>query len=445
MNDIESQIAKLEGKIAFLEEEINEKDSKDQQQNKTIQSLGYQLSQMKSEYDQLSEDYNSCMNLLNEQISSREKSVEDEQEKLKQLHEIIHDQQEKLKEKNNEIDNYKNELLKHQEVIIQENNSAELQKSLTDLEKKYKSLEKLYIQQLEINGTLREKFGTLEKEKEKEKENEKEKEKNNEIRIESEENKYDNQNLMENENLELSDQLALNDYDLTKSLEMYDEIINEPIYEPKNDAKMSYDELVNFIIEYKLIDYGQMDDYEIVKTALELLNYIKILLVSENILAQESTHIFESLQNYIGKNNKIAERAKNESRMLEGKRKLKEDIAFHCNYSEPSPRNMKGFDQSFIIENKIKDEKILSKKRKIIMHKEQITCLKGQLRSSETLLKLQEKLDIGLLKSLLKKLFKFLPKLHEKQEKEVELCMKIVGCNLDEYKAIRNINTKKLE
>ena len=77
------------------------------------------------------------------------------------------------------------------------------------------------------------------------------------------------------------------------------------------------------------------------------------------------------------------------------------------------------------------------------MHKQQIVCLKKQLRDAENALKANENFNLEVIKRLIRQIFQFLPKLDDKLEEEIEMTMKIIGFTSDDCKDLKNIRMKK--
>jgi hypothetical protein len=78
-----------------------------------------------------------------------------------------------------------------------------------------------------------------------------------------------------------------------------------------------------------------------------------------------------------------------------------------------------------------------------LLHKEQIVCLKKQLREAEGILHTFQKLDIPMLKTLLWDLFPLLPKEDEKVEKEIELCLNLLNFSSEQVSTLKSSRGKK--
>ena len=393
-----------EEKIENYAEKLKEANKKESELNEKIRVLLSQLEKIRLEYDQVSEDFNISTKLLNEQINIREKQMQEEDQKTKNL-----------------------------------------DKKISDLEKKYKSLEKLYVQSLQINSDMQEKIFSLTQEKTEIENKLKEFENKQNIEHFILENETDHelfhtkeqQKGVDNEIIEISDQLGTYDYELTKSLQLNESLLS-PSYEVKELFKENISDLSRIIIENKLIGYESFNEFELVKNSIQALNDIKQFMIQENIIPDNSFDVLKSLQTYVHKE-------KSDQKSVESKPKIQDYQEFYENYSEPSPRIEAKFftSNNYFSEIQQKDEKLLSKKKQINLHKQQIVCLKKQLRDAENALKANENFNLEVIKRLIRQIFQFLPKLDDKLEEEIEMTMKIIGFTSDDCKDLKNIRMKK--
>lgn len=479
--DKESIVAKYEGKIELLEDDFKESEKKCASQENKIRVLVSQIEEIKQEYENLTGDYNTCMELLNEQVDTRESYAKKENDFSSQINKLNQLHKEEMQEKEFEIENLKKELA-----------VDKIDKDFSEMEKKYKSLERLYVQQIDDNGELRSKIQELESAPQKhfpmvipnfeliseldiyfpneflqglsqqyrtrilnlfaeksrfEKALVATQSENEDLKLKNQENesniialykkvldlkeKLKQTHVSNNEILEFSDNLGTQDYDLTKSLELKDIQIEDNILVDYEESPLS--DLANLIAENKLINTEKLDEISQVKAVVETLNYIKLLLVSENIMTQDESTIFEKLEEFVEKSQKELEKARTKSKKIDFKKKK---LEYFVNNTEPSPQTTRY--QNHISDYKFIDEKLQAKKRQITMHKEQIQCLKKQLRGAECLLKASEVLDIGILKSEIKSLFERLPRLGDSVENSMEICMSILGFAPDEQQSIKN-------
>ena len=502
-------VAKYEGKISYLEEEIIELEKSYSTQSKKNKQLVQQIEQIKKEYDALSEDYDTCIGLLNEQMNMREGTIITEKDNTTKIKEILNIHNQEMQEKEDEIESLKNQLIKYQNIEKEEGPPNEEVKQQVDLEKRYKSLEKLYMQQIEINGTIRDRLASLENTRIKELTDELELYKNfhkdytsvhsnrdlsglsiifseeflerlaqNErtmlINLLSEKNQLEsevarktseietsNQKCMQseakimalnkkineftgkstqpqnsNEILEISDNLAPFDYDLTNSLEMHDSLVAEPLCEQEILQISPLSEFCAFLISNKLINPVIEGEESQLKDSLSSLYSIKSLLVEKKIMLIDSFDIVDQLKAFLEQQIKENERNPSKSRTIPPiNTSLTPD---YRNFTDPGSRTCRNSGQPYLVtEFSSIDEKLHSKRKQIIMHKEQIICLKTQLREAENKLRTYDKLDLELLRNLVKTLIEDLPRLDEKHEKVVDLCISILGFTPDECFVIK--------
>jgi hypothetical protein len=168
--------------------------------------------------------------------------------------------------------------------------------------------------------------------------------------------------------------------------------------------------------------------------AVEVLKKIKDFLVTEELMSRDCLNILQCVLDLTDIKSRLSGYA---SLRFSGKIHLTDASEYHQNYSEPSPRAYTLQNQgSKTTETTLKDEKLLERKKKIRLHRQQIDCLKKQLREAESYNKTG--LDINLIRFQVKKIIALLPKLDGKQEKEVEACLNLVGLNFEEYNKIKN-------
>ena len=482
--DLTSQetISKYEGKLAYTEEELVETEKKNNTLINKVGVLTNQLGKMRDEYNQLSEDFNSTMQLLKEQMNSRETAMEDEEDKLYKLNSLIKVLTDEVSNKDEEIQNLKEKILK-----TPKSNPEDPASFLENLEKKYKSLETLYMQQMLKNNTLQEhlqdaetKIKNLEikaAESETQLKNLKASKDNslvdcsqgsfsetdqstqkiswrfeatqlqnkvNEYKFElsrlgkaNEDYKFEiillhnkvaslqsqigNRRETVHDIYEFSEHLKSNDYELTGTIEANESLKNNPfVLETINEE--NYEELVKTVIINNLVSTENVSDYEILKRTVQSLVSVREILAKYFDIKREKPDLAKDLEMFIEK--KLNDLSY-ENKTVEHRQNNKEVIDYQ-NYTEPSPRSTS---RAFGPPNFNQDikSKLLSKKKIIILHKEQIMCLKKQLRETESTLKLQQSLNIPLLKSLVLNILDLVPKQDDKTEKEVELCMDLLG------------------
>ncbi|OMJ95372.1 hypothetical protein SteCoe_1290 [Stentor coeruleus] len=520
-------IAKYEGKIAFLEEELCENEKTNIAVKEKNRMLTLQLDQIRDEYNQLNEDFNSTLQLLKEQISTREKGMEDEEDKLNKMNEIIKGLTEEIKNKDTEIEILKGKNEKNNSLIELigkgPRNDPNTAKNIENMEKKYKSLEKLYMQQIQSNTTLQDKIQEIEtnhlhsletkiieqegkiknyenllKKTEQDKlSNAKEsptstspespdeykkeisnllfeKSQNEAIILELEHElkkvfqknqEYEFKILTLNNRitdlkdelankfqksannygiLEVSEQLVTNDYDLTKSLDLND----SDLVSGSGKNREQYKNLAQVVKEMQVFVTEGCHDFEVMRKCVEMVNGVKECLEKHGVIIGEKSDMLGEIEKLIEK--RTAERKHEEcTKKIEANSECNkgshEEIDYPVNYSEPSPRgNYRNMSHTVVLsELKLKDSKIQSKKKQILLHKEQINCLKKQIREVESQITIYQNLDLNLLKTLVKQIFEVLPKLDEKLEKEVELCMSVLGFSGEDYALLKNIRIRK--
>ncbi|OMJ85064.1 hypothetical protein SteCoe_13719 [Stentor coeruleus] len=528
-------IAKYEGKIAFLEEELCENEKTTIAVKEKNRILTLQLDQIRDEYNQLNEDFNSTLQLLKEQIATREKGMEDEEDKLYKMNEIIKELTEEIKNKDNEIEIFKSKIEKSDSLIEIINkdprNDPNSAKNIENMGKKYKSLEKLYMQQIQSNAVLQDKIQEIEtnyirnletkiieqegkiknyenllkKAEQIKLSNIQESPKNifrdnipdspdeyrkeisnllfeksqNEaiiIELEHELKKVFQKNqeyefkiltlnnritdlkdeltnkFQKNENnygiLEASEQLGANDYDLTKSLDLNDSDLVTPVTGGHGKNREQYKNLAQVVKEMQVFVTDGCHDFEVMRKCVEMVNGIKECLEKHGVAIEEKSDMLGEIEKLIEK--RAAEKKNDEcTKIIEANSEINkgshEELDYHINYSEPSPRgSYRNMSHTVILsELKLKDSKIQSKKKQIILHKEQINCLKKQIREVESQIAIYQSLDLNLLKTLIKHIFEVLPKLDEKIEKEVELCMSVLGFSGEDYALLKNLRLRK--
>lgn len=504
-------ISKYEGKIAFIEEELVDNERKNYALKDKVRVLTSQLGQMRDEYNQLSEDFNSTMQLLKEQMSSREKAMDDEEDKIYKLNSLIKSLTEELSAKEEELQSIKD----HSEKFSKAKSESpeDPQQSLEKLEKKYKSLEVLYMQQVQKNNSLQEDLESRSKDletktKDLETKNKdlQEKLKDYESQLQSYKQSKDNSladcsqgSLSEtdqssqkvswrfeatqlqsklneykfeisrleksnedykfeiillhnkvaglqaqlnkkpeiNEIVEVSDLLKSKDYELTGTLEPNESLkMDQFVLETINEE--NYQELVKTVIVNNLVCTENLSDYEIIKKTIESLVAVRETLLKHFEIKREKPDLAKDLERFIKK--RVTDLSA-ENKTVFHKPSKREEIDFN-NYTEPSPRATARTINSPNFNPDLKS-KLLSKKKIILLHKEQIICLKKQLREAESALKVYQNLDISLLKTLMKNLFEYLPKEDEKTEKEVEICMELLGFTHEDYLVLKQNRTKK--
>lgn len=501
-------ISKYEGKIAYIEEELVDNERKNYALKDKVRVLTSQLGQMRDEYNQLSEDFNSTMQLLKEQMSSREKAMDDEEDKIYKLNSLIKSLTEELSAKEEELQTLKD----HSEKSFKPTPESPEQ-SLEKLEKKYKSLEVLYMQQVQKNNSIQEDFESRSKSLESqakslESQNQalQEKLKDYESQLKSHKQSKDSSladcsqgSLSEtdqssqkvswrfeatqlqsklneykfelsrleksnedykfeiillhnkvaglqaqlnkkpeiNEIVEVSEQLKSKDYELTGTLEANESLkLNEFVLETINEE--NYQELVKTVIVNNLVCTESLSDYEIIRKTIESLVSIREILLKHFEIKREKPDLPKDLERFIKK--RMTDLSA-ENKTVFHKPSKREEIDYN-NYTEPSPRaTARAFNSPNL--NPDLKSKLLSKKKIILLHKEQIVCLKKQLREAESALKVYQNLDVSLLKTLMKNLFEYLPKEDEKTEKEVEICMELLGFSHEEYLEFKRSRVKK--
>lgn len=491
-------ISKNEGKLAYIEEELAETEKKNSALNNKVRVLTNQLGQMRDEYNQLSEDFNSTIQLLKEQMASRETAMDDEEDKLYKLNSLIKVLTDEVSNKDEEIQNLREKLLK-----TAKSNPDDPVSSLENLEKKYKSLETLYMQQMLKNNTLQETCQDLETklkdmelkvaESESQLKNSKVSKDNslvdcsqgsfsetdqstqkiswrfeatqlqnkvNEYKFElsrlekaNEDYKFEiillhnkvaglqaqisNRRETAHDIYEFSEQLKSNDYELTGTIEANESLKNSPfVLETINED--NYEELAKTVIINNLVSTENVSDYEILKRTIQSLVSVREVLGKHFDIKREKPDLPKDLEKFIEK--KLNDLSY-ENKTVEH-RPSKKELSDYQNHTEPSPRSTSralgppNFGQDI-------KSKLLSKKKIIVLHKEQILCLKKQLREAESTLKLQQSLDIPLLKSVVLNILDFLPKQDDKTEKEVEVCMDLLGFSQQDYLKSKENRSKK--
>jgi hypothetical protein len=499
--DLEKQeiISKYEGKIAYIEEEQVESERKSFLLKDKVRILSAQLTQMRDEYNQLNEDFNSTMQLLKEQMNSREKAMDEEEDKIYKLNHLIQVLKEEIEGKDEEILNLKEKIEKNFRKITENNENPEV--LLENLEKKYKSLEILYMQQMMKNNSLQENIqeigiregGLVEKVRDLEGklkdacsarvtkdtssadlsqgsvgENEllsgkvswrfeatqlqsKVNELKQEIsRLNKQNEDYKFEIIMLHNKisslqaskkpeaiLEVSEQLKSNDYDLTGTLE--GETFKKPLNDLQTITEENYSELVKTVIIKNLVPTENSSDYEILEKTVDSLARVREVLQKHSELKREQPDLAKDLSSFI--ESKLEEKSY-ENRTVESRPLRIDDFEFQ-NYTEPSPRLTPRSPSSQTSHVSALEAKIKSKKKILLLHKEQIVCLKKQLREAEGILHTFQKLDIPMLKTLLWDLFPLLPKEDEKVEKEIELCLNLLNFSSEQVSTLKSSRGKK--
>lgn len=502
--DLQKQelVSKYEGKISYIEEELNENERKNFLLKDKVRVLTNQLTQMRDEYNQVNEDFNSTMQLLKEQMNSREKAMEDEEDKHYKLNHLIQVLKEELEAKDEELNGLKESIEKYKKKPENTEDPAIL---LEKIEKKYKSLEILYMQQVQNNNSLTD---NLESHKDKVKSLE-DKVKDLESQLKSQKpskdssladvsqgsmsetdqssskvswrfeatqltskvnelkqeisrlnklnedykfeiimlhNKVANLQIVKKPEaiLEISEQLKSNDYDLTGTLEANE--LFKPEFLIPDKLEENYAELAKVVIVKNLVPTEKCSDYSILKETVETLAKVREVLSKFYDIKRERPDLAKDLENFI--ESKLEEKSYEnrtggsgivENRTIEHRPLRIDDVEFQ-NYTEPSPRFTARTPSHHVTDLK---EKLLSKKKIILLHKEQIVCLKKQLRETEAVLQTYAKMDLPMMKNLILNLFGIIPKQDDKVEKEIDICMNFLGFTQDQILSLKTSRNKK--